>query len=542
MLRNMVLRRHQPGTLLFLSWNPVTAAWPHHCGGTPAAEWVPQVRLTTMAVVDDASSEMLGATWVKRASLNSELVATEASLKAYASQKAALQAAISGRRSAQAKLFRFVNKRLEDNYEAIVSLERTILDAEQDREAKLVAYEAEEASVAANSAAEVLAYRDEAAACHSEVRELRAFAEGREALKAELAALHAQRALVEAEAVAEQRSFEIQCEQDRQALVRDAKAAAAKAKKLAVQRATVGLDEATKRRVAVHRRIARELEIQRRETERLERTAAAVRANIAKQRDELKRVTLEQDALARRATVQRRVKKGLKEWYAQNATKVHAAVAAVVVTNDDTQSSDNDDEDCELPQLRPELAALDYPSKPVVAQQQKPVCDDSAAILDHMARLQSPEVRALLEAANTVFPAARLESSADVARAASHHVDAFVARVFDDLHARRYTYDLKPKKRDTLKEEDEDEAADTFCGDALPTSPGYHSSVLSSYGAEESTLPTTVADGSTVQLPRVLAANATFESTLNEKPSITTTIASVAPLDEDNATTKSPPA
>lgn len=459
--------------------------------------------------------------------MNNEICATEDEMSYYADKNQEVDAQITLRRDAQAKVFTFVNKRLEDNYAVIMNLEKMIQDAEANGEASRKAFLAAEAEAAASCAAELLRYQQEVDSCKTEMKALRDFAQGRDALKADLAALEAARALYERDFEEAHREYAVACEHDRQSLRREAAKAAAAARKVAISKATKSLDAATRRRVDEHRRITSELDVQAREITRLQKAGAAKRATIAQLHRELATIKSNHHSVARQVSIARRTKSDLEDTLKHESSCVDDTFTEIR-TVDEMSQSDGVKSENEVPQL---LAQRVWPSQSPLKAKLLKAKRARSAELDAMQQLQAtftqrmhamrgPEVLSMFAAASDIFPAAGIEHWSAVAYAAQAHIDGFLARVFADLHTAHYAYELPSDSHvhSSWPGQNETELRTQLSALASPDASVFQS--VQSAGAfsslaDETTLDAgakTVGDASTIQLPRV-ASKPSLEST-----------------------------
>lgn len=417
----------------------------------------------------EAEVAAMGASFLQHAWVNHEIVAAENEQALYASRNEALEAQIAARRDAQAKVFRFVNQRLEENCNVIRSLEATIDEAEANFDSSRSNFEKAEAEAAAACAVSLLQIKEETAECEAEIAALETFARGRDALKADLVALDAMRAAVERETAEVREKHQVDLDRDRQTLQREAALKATAARQASLAKAAAGLDPATRRRVAEHRKICAELDVQKHEIERLEAATADKRDAIARLRRDLTTTRRDHEATAKLARVRRLVQAGRV---------------------DDGPRGVHDEDASSLPQ-KPLISERQMQLIHLRAARERQVKETRKAHLavERMCALQSPEVLALLATANDMLPAAGVEHWRHVAGLAPAVVDEFLDRVFARL--RDGSTDSTSSRKVKADQGDDDSEEE---GLALSPKPA----------SSAATIPSPAkTDGTTVQLPRI---------------------------------------
>lgn len=97
-------------------------------------------------------TSMTAAVLLRRSLVDKQMVDTEATIKSYEERQDDTKAQIIRRRNAQAEVYAFVNKRLEENFDSIAQLETSINAAEAEgREARRRFAEEEAAARSANA-------------------------------------------------------------------------------------------------------------------------------------------------------------------------------------------------------------------------------------------------------------------------------------------------------------------------------------------------------------------------------------------------------
>ncbi|KAK7253238.1 plastid-lipid associated protein / fibrillin family protein [Aureococcus anophagefferens] len=258
-------------------------------------------------------TSMTAAVLLRRSLVDKQMVDTEATIKSYEARQDDTKAQIIRRRNAQAEVYAFVNKRLEENFDSIAQLETSINAAEAEGREARRRFAEEEAAARSANAREIHAHDGEVERCDGERKALEAFAAERGGLTAHLVAVHARCELVEEERRAAERSFLGSCEADRKMLTREAAEAAAQARKVALEDAKQKLDKTTRRRIGELSRMKKELALHASESAKLETANAALKSKVDALSASLRSVRRDHKDLAKRTSTRRRKERGDRE-------------------------------------------------------------------------------------------------------------------------------------------------------------------------------------------------------------------------------------
>ena len=258
-------------------------------------------------------TSMTAAVLLRRSLVDKQMVDTEATIRSYEERQDDTKAQIIRRRNAQAEVYAFVNKRLEENFDSIAQLETSINAAEAEGREARRRFAEEEAAARSANAKEIHAHDGEVERCDGERQALEAFAAERGGLTAHLVAVHARCELIEEERRAAERSFLGSCEADKKMLTREAAEAAAQARKVALEDAKQKLDKITRRRIGELSRMKKELALHASESAKLERANAELKSKVDALSASLRSVRRDHKDLAKRTSTRRRKERGDKE-------------------------------------------------------------------------------------------------------------------------------------------------------------------------------------------------------------------------------------
>ena len=258
-------------------------------------------------------TSMTAAVLLRRSLVDKQMVDTEATIRSYEERQDDTKAQIIRRRNAQAEVYAFVNKRLEENFDSIAQLETSINAAEAEGREARRRFAEEEAAARSANAKEIHAHDGEVERCDGERQALEAFAAERGGLTAHLVAVHARCELIEEERRAAERSFLGSCEADKKMLTREAAEAAAQARKVALEDAKQKLDKITRRRIGELSRMKKELALHASESAKLETANAALKSKVDALSASLRSVRRDHKDLAKRTSTRRRKERGDRE-------------------------------------------------------------------------------------------------------------------------------------------------------------------------------------------------------------------------------------
>ena len=258
-------------------------------------------------------TSMTAAVLLRRSLVDKQMVDTEATIRSYEERQDDTKAQIIRRRNAQAEVYAFVNKRLEENFDSIAQLETSINAAEAEGREARRRFAEEEAAARSANAKEIHAHDGEVERCDGERKALEAFAAERGGLTAHLVAVHARCELIEEERRAAERSFLGSCEADKKMLTREAAEAAAQARKVALEDAKQKLDKITRRRIGELSRMKKELALHASESAKLERANAELKSKVDALSASLRSVRRDHKDLAKRTSTRRRKERGDRE-------------------------------------------------------------------------------------------------------------------------------------------------------------------------------------------------------------------------------------
>ncbi|KAH8062963.1 PAP fibrillin [Aureococcus anophagefferens] len=196
---------------------------------------------------------MTAAVLLRRSLVDKQMVDTEATIKSYEARQDDTKAQIIRRRNAQAEVYAFVNKRLEENFDSIAQLETSINAAEAEGREARRRFAEEEAAARSANAKEIHAHDGEVERCDGERKALEAFAAERAASRPTSSP---------------------------KMLTREAAEAAAQARKVALEDAKQKLDKTTRRRIGELSRMKKELALHASESAKLETANAALKAKV----------------------------------------------------------------------------------------------------------------------------------------------------------------------------------------------------------------------------------------------------------------------
>lgn len=372
-------------------------------------------------------TSLTAAVLLRRAMVDRQMCDTERTIAGFEERNADSKAQIARRRNAQAEVYSFVNKRLEENFDSIASLERSIGVAEGDGRAAREAFLAEERALQAGQDAEIARLENALRSCDAERAALEAFAGERGGLTAHLVAVHARCELIEEDRRRAKADFHAACEVDRATLEREAAEAAAAARKLALEDAKARLDAATRRRITALSQMKKELALHGSEATKLVASNAKGAAAVADLKAKLRTIRRKQRALARSATERKNRERG--EAHLKAVEAEDRAAAGDRERGATRRAAEDAADRARRAALRNALEDAERERDAIKAE-----CDSLKEVHGRITALQDYEVAALFVAAKTTLPNARRPSTIGAEGADRGGRDAFVDVLFDHLY------------------------------------------------------------------------------------------------------------
>ena len=219
------------------------------------------------------------------------------------------RAKIRKRRDVQFETFKFAQKRLSDNRDALQQLDRRVRETNRLSLAKRRQIDDEAAAMAAQQAQEMLIIDAAARASEEERLALQDFAEQRESTQAELVATHALCEDLERQRRQEMAEHSRKVARDKRQLEQTAEAALLEARRAELKKTKARLSRNTRQQVVEMERMDGEMVLHREEMVRLRGEIQVLEADSAELKTRLKDARRRQGAAARRMTTKRKMRR-----------------------------------------------------------------------------------------------------------------------------------------------------------------------------------------------------------------------------------------
>ena len=219
------------------------------------------------------------------------------------------RAKIRKRRDVQFETFKFAQKRLSDNRDALQQLDRRVRETNRLGLAKRRQIDDEAAAMAAQQAQEMLIIDAAARASEEERLALQDFAERRESTQAELVATHALCEDLERQRRQEMAEHSRKVARDKRQLEQTAEAALLEARRAELAKTKARLSRNTRQQVVEMERMDGEMVLHREEMVRLRGEIQVLEADSAELKTRLKDARRRQGAAARRMTTKRKMRR-----------------------------------------------------------------------------------------------------------------------------------------------------------------------------------------------------------------------------------------
>mmetsp|Transcript_21463 Transcript_21463/g.56079 ORF Transcript_21463/g.56079 Transcript_21463/m.56079 type:complete len:492 (-) Transcript_21463:10-1485(-) len=256
-----------------------------------------------------AEQARLAVTSFRRTVVHAAHADEERALIAWSKKNRQARAKIRKRRDVQFETFKFAQKRLSDNRDALQQLDRRVRETNRLSLAKRRQIEDEAASMAAQQAQEMLIIDAATRASEEERRLLQDFAEKREGTQAELVATHALCEDLERQRRQEQEEHSRKVARDKRQLEKTAEEALLAARRAELAKTKARLSRNTRQQVVEMERMDGEMVLHREEMVRLRGEIDVLEADAAQLKTRLKDARRRQGAAARRMTTKRKMRR-----------------------------------------------------------------------------------------------------------------------------------------------------------------------------------------------------------------------------------------
>ena len=256
-----------------------------------------------------AEQARLAVTNFRRTVVHAAHADEERALIAWSKKNRQARAKIRKRRDVQFETFKFAQKRLSDNRDALQQLDRRVRETNRLSLAKRRQIDDEAAAMAASQAQEMLIIDAAARASEEERRLLQDFADKREGTTADLVATHALCEDLERQRRQEMADHSRKVARDKRQLEKTAEEALLAARRAELAKTKARLSRNTRQQVVEMERMDGEMVLHREEMVRLRGEIDVLEADAAQLKTRLKDARRRQGAAARRMTTKRKMRR-----------------------------------------------------------------------------------------------------------------------------------------------------------------------------------------------------------------------------------------